>query len=264
MHLLIVEGNKRETWLERQQAGILPYHQRFEQMIEKLNADATVEVAFPADEKSELPTASQLSKYDGVLWTGSGLCVNASDSAVHRQLEFAEEIFESGVPFYGSCWGLQVATVVAGGKVGACAKGREFGITSPIQLTKPGEGHRYFKNRKSNYQALCIHSDEVVEPAPNTTVVAYNDHSAVQAAIIQYKNSEFFGVQYHPEFLAEDMHSIAVHMKEKLLSDGTFNSESDFESFISRLENSDALPAEISNYSLHTLDVKNWLDSLPA
>ena len=157
--------------------------------------------AFPSDTDNHLPSVNQLQAFQGVLWTGSSLHVNDSSPAVKRQLMFAEKVFKSAVPFYGSCWGLQIAVVVAGGQVATCGRGRELGITQPIVLSDSGKQHVYFSGRTDRYRALCMHLDEIVKVPKDATVLARNDHSEIQALTIRYGDSEFFGVQYHPEFL---------------------------------------------------------------
>lgn len=262
MKLLVVEGNNEEIWREREACGGMPYHKRFQAMLKILMPVAEVDVAFPADGDSKLLTAEELSKYDGVLWTGSSLYVNDPIPEVQCQLTFAEDVYSSGVPFYGSCWGLQIATVVAGGQVSTCRKGLEIGITQLIELTQAGNNHSYFQGRKEKYHALCIHLDEVVKLPKNTTVLARNEHSEIQALIIKHKNSEFFGVQYHPEFMVSDMVFIAKRMSKKLVEEKVFKSENDVWNFAKSLEVDKDIPADISNYLLHTQEVKSWLDHL--
>ncbi|MFT7163126.1 MAG: hypothetical protein ACI9GZ_004327, partial [Bacteroidia bacterium] len=56
MRLLIVEGNTKEIWTEREKIGGVPYHKRFLSMLNTLQPTAEVEVAFPADGLNELPS----------------------------------------------------------------------------------------------------------------------------------------------------------------------------------------------------------------
>lgn len=262
MRLLVVEGNTEDTWRKRQALGGVPYHKRFEIMLKILRPQTQVAFAFPAEKDSNLPTQADLTRFDGVLWTGSSLYVNDAQPAVHRQLTFAHDVFRSGVPFYGSCWGLQIAAVVAGGQVTTCKKGREFGITSPISLTEEGRKYPGFASRKGGFQALCIHLDEVSRLPENAIVLAGNDHSNIQAVTIRYKKSEFFGVQYHPEFMVSDLVFIARHMSATLIGEGLFGSVEDVEGFAKGLEQSHNLPETITDYLQHIQEIKCWLDMI--
>lgn len=260
MRLLVVEGNPREIWEKREACGGIPYHKRFQYMLKFLLPKAMIEIAFPADNDALLPSIKNLEAFDGILWTGSSLFVNDPSPSVIRQLTFAEDVFSSGVPFYGSCWGLQIAVAVTGGKVDKCAKGREFGITSPIELTDAGKEHPCFQGRKSNFKALSIHLDEVVKLPDNATILAKNSHSEIQALSIKHRKTEFFGVQYHPEFTVEDMAFTTRYGSVNLIKEGFFKSEEDLEVFAINLEHKNNLPESISDYDLHTQEVKYWLD----
>ena len=260
MNLLIVEGNNKEARAQRDAFGIKPYHLIFKEMLHFLLPNVQTEVVFPADGSKGLPTAKQLTKYNGILWTGSSLSVTENIPSVTDQLDFAETIFESGTPLYGSCWGLQVATTVAGGKVARGNKGLEFGIADDITLTEPALKSPFFSKGKANYAALCIHFDEVVKIPENAIVLAKNSHSEVQAMVFDYKKSSFFGVQYHPEFKSSDMAKITSLLSGKLIDSGRFTSVAEVEEFIVRLLEEKNLPQEIVDYKLHTQEIKAWLE----
>lgn len=262
MKLLIVEGNNEEARVLRDAVGLKPYHHIFKEMVHFLWPSVQTEIVFPADGSKNLPTAEQLKKYDGILWTGSALSVTDNVPSVTDQLNFAETIFESGTPLYGSCWGLQVATTVAGGQVARGNKGLEFGIAKDITLTEAGSKSPFFSKRKSMYSALCIHYDEVVRAPENAVVLAYNAHSKIQALVFNYKKSSFFGVQYHPEFNPSHMVLITSLLSEKLIQSGRFASEGEVNEFVIRLSEEKDLPQEIIEYHLHTQEVKAWLEQI--
>ncbi len=70
-----------------------------------------------------------------------------------RQIELAKAVFAAGVPFFGSCWGLQVAVTAAGGEVRANPRGREFGFARRILLTEAGREHRLFAGKPAAFEA---------------------------------------------------------------------------------------------------------------
>ena len=259
MKLLIVEGNNEQTRLQRGAFGIKPYHLMFQEMLRGLVPKAQSDFAFPADGASHLPTSAQLEKYDGVLWTGSSLSVLDDIPDVQQQLNFANEVFQTGVPFYGSCWGMQVATVVAGGMVALSKNGLEFGISKPIDLTLLGRESPLTSHRKRTYSALCIHYDEVVKAPENAIILASNAHSQVQAMTFDYKKGSFFGVQYHPEFNPSDMALIASFLSEKLVKSNAFDSMEEVQEFALSLREQKGIPPEICDYQLHTQEISAWL-----
>jgi GMP synthase (glutamine-hydrolysing) len=259
MKLLVVEGNNEETRAKRGRFGIPVYSELFRNLLENIDPNAKVEIAFPTDADKSLPTKNELEDYDGILWTGSSLSVLDVNLFVQRQLDFAEKAFESGVPIYGSCWGLQVATVVAGGSVIRSAKGLEFGITEPIELTESGAESPFYAEREKPFTAFCIHFDTVDQLPENTEILAFNSHSKVQAMQFLYKKSHFFGVQYHPEFRCTDMALIASFLKSKLVASDVFGNEGEVMEFYNQLMVKSQLPREISEYEIHSQEIKNWL-----
>lgn len=262
MKLLIVEGNNQATRVERGNYGIEPYFSLFSRLVKKIKPKAQLSCVFPADGTNGLPTREQLKNFDGVLWTGSSLSVLDKISDVTQQLSFAEQVFLSGVPFYGSCWGLQVATKVAGGTVVKGKNGLELGVSSPIELTEEGQNSPLFSGRKKSFQALCIHYDEIGKLPDNSIILAGNSHSKVQALTFQYKKSNFFGVQYHPEFTSENMALITSFLENKLIQNGYFLNQNLAKEFIDKLNTKNILPRDISNYQMHYQEITAWLNSL--
>lgn len=258
MKLLVVEGNTKETRLQRGNFGIKPYNEMFAEMLHFLEPKVQVDVVFPTDPKRKLPNIKQLQNYDGVLITGSSLSVLDATPEVTHQLNFIETVFNSGTPIYGSCWGLQVATVVAGGKVAKSNSGLELGISKPISLTNSGKNSPLFKERKRPFEALCIHYDEVSMVPKNTVVLAENSHSKVQAMVFNYKKSAFFGVQYHPEFTPKVMAKIISFLKEGLIKNRHYPNREMSQEEIYKLENA-KFSAEIIDYRQHTQEIASWL-----
>ena len=121
---------------------------------------------------------------------------------IDPQIELARAVLKSKTPLFGSCWGLQVITVAAGGMVRRNPKGREIGIGRRIALTPAGRGHPMYAGKATVFDAVTVHLDEVETLAPGTTVLAANALSDVQAAEIRVDGAVAWGVQYHPEYLA--------------------------------------------------------------
>ncbi len=200
LKFLVVEGNIRAT-RERHKAsyGYSP-SESYARVLQSLAPDAHCDIAFPADEGANLPDAAGLEIYDGIVLTGSGLHLWDRQPEVTRQVELAREIFHSEVPAFGSCWGLQVASVAAGGDVQKNPAGREMGFARNIIKTEAGCAHPLLLERPIAYDAPCVHLDAVVVPAGETTILASNANSPVQAAEIRLNGGRFWGIQYHPEF----------------------------------------------------------------
>ncbi len=103
---------------------------------------------------------------------------------VRRQVELMRAAFVTDVPVFGSCWGLQVATVAAGGAILPARNGRELGVARAITLSNAGRLHPMFDGKPGRFDAIAVHADEVAGRPATMTVLAGNEHSSVQAAEI--------------------------------------------------------------------------------
>ncbi|MCJ2090077.1 type 1 glutamine amidotransferase [Methylobacterium sp. E-005] len=153
----------------------------------------------PADADGALPSGTSLVDYDAVFMSGSPLSLYEETPEVRRALAFMGAVFTSGTPSFGSCVGLQLATVAAGGTVRQNRNGPEAGFARRIVPTEEGRSHPLLRGRPAAYDAPSIHTDEV-ETLPDTaTLLALNRSTVVQAAEVRHDGGTFWGVQYHPE-----------------------------------------------------------------
>lgn len=222
IRLLVVEGNVRAA-RERHKAtyGLTP-SESYAAVLKRLAPEAICDIALPADEGTNLPDPSGLESYDGVVITGSGLNLWKAEPEAMRQVELARAVYKSGTPFFGSCWGLQVATVAAGGTVRANPRGREVGIARDLTLTPGGRAHPLYQGKASVFTSPCVHGDEVGVLPEGAIVLARNDVSDVQAIDISHDGGTFWGIQYHPEFSLNELTSILRRYKPTLVEEGFF------------------------------------------
>ena len=209
--LLIAEGNTRERNEKLRSAGAQTGSGCYQRSVTFLFPDARVDIVAAADLDSEMPSGKQLADYDGFIMGGSGLNLpgGEADPHVRQQVDLAKAVFDAGIPFLGSCWGLQVAAVAAGGQVAVSPRGRELGFARKVSLTPDGRGAGLFEGKASVFDSPAIHLDEVTHLPSGSIALATNGHSAVQAASIKCNGGTFWGVQYHPEFdLAHMAHLI--------------------------------------------------------
>jgi GMP synthase (glutamine-hydrolysing) len=236
MRLLVVEGNVRAA-RERHRAtyGLTP-SESYSAVLKGLAPEAICDIALPADEGANLPDAAGLESYDGVVITGSGLNLWKAEPESMRQVELAREVYKSGTPFFGSCWGLQVATVAAGGSVRANPRGREVGIARDITLTPEGRDHPLYQGKAPVFTSPCVHGDEVEALPDGAIVLAANAVSDVQAVDISHDGGRFWGIQYHPEFSLNELTVILRRYKPTMLSEGFFRDGETVDRYLADLE----------------------------
>lgn len=270
MRILVAEGNLHAS---REQArGIAGFTQgeRYADVLRRLAPGLRVDV-YDMPDGPETPPAP-LDSYDGVVVTGSALNIHEDRPEVHRQIAFARRVFDIGLPFFGSCWGLQVATVAAGGEVRANPRGREIGYARRIRLNEAGASHPMHAGRASCFDAPAVHADHVTRLPEGMTVTAANEVSAVQAAEIRHGNGIFWGVQYHPEYTLRDLSDVLVRYAPIMIEqEGMFAARAELDRYVEDLRVLDAdrsrrdiawrlaLDADLLDDRRRHCEIGNWL-----
>ncbi len=254
LRLLFVDGNMHETREGLRKAYGMAYGEAYAAEIAAIAPGIVSDICLPADEGANLPDSAGLESYDGIFLTGSALHIYDITPPVTRQVELMRAIYASGTPCFGSCWGVQVGSVAAGGTVTANPKGRETGFARRITPTEAGRGHRLLASRPAAFDAPAIHLDTVALPAHGTTILASNAYSPVQAAEIKHNGGTFWGVQYHPEFSLKQMAAILGRMVPLLIEEGFRKDEASAKAWLDDLRTLDADPDRQDVAWAHGLD----------
>jgi GMP synthase (glutamine-hydrolysing) len=234
--------------------------------------DAIVDICTPADGDGTTP--QPLNSYDGVAITGSSLNIYQREIESLRQIDFVREVFARGIPMFGSCWGLQLATVAAGGEVGLNPAGREVAFARKIALTPAGRDHPMHATRDAVFDAPAIHSDIVTRLPQGSIVTAHNAMSEVQAAEIRLGRAVFWGVQYHPEYGLHDIAAVIRRYGQTLVTEGFFADLIELERYAADLSTLAAnqqrrdiawrlgFGDDIMKQSVRQTELSNWIASL--
>ncbi len=198
MHILIFQGAPEASQRANGEFGGLTNEALFTEALRSKEAGVRTFTLNVADGE-RLPQGMGLTDFDGVVITGSPLSTYDDSPAVRSQLELAREVFDAGIPTFGSCWGLQLMCAALGGTVRLNPKGREIGIARTIILSESGRAHAMYRDKPMAFDALCSHQDEVQTLPTGGTVLASNAVSDIQSAEIVQGEKCFWGVQYHPE-----------------------------------------------------------------
>jgi GMP synthase (glutamine-hydrolysing) len=269
--ILIVDGNVAE--IRNRQAAALGYDSGmgYARILNRLMPELACDVIRPADASPALPPGVSLASYDGVTITGSALNVYSGGGEVERQIEVARAVFAAGVPFFGSCWGLQIAVTAAGGVVRRNPSGREFGFARRILLTEAGRAHPLFAGKPPVFEAPTIHRDEI-ETLPDGAVALATNEMGLQAAAFTHGRSTFWGVQYHPEYDFVDIAAAAERYGRTLVDEGLFADEQSLHEFASDLRQLQLRPADsalawkhglgpaMTSETVRLAELRNWLD----
>lgn len=229
--LLLMEGNSLARQDEARALGVRTASDVYQQAIHAHFPDLNLDVLHAADRGQSLPGGRVLDDYAGMVISGSGLHAYDQSFEVLNQIKWLKSFAETGKPILGSCWGLQIAAIAAGGKVGLSDNGREIGIARKVQLTEAGKTHPFLANKPDVYDAPCIHYDEITELPEGSILLCSNRHSQVQGAIIPVGISEVWGVQYHPEFDVAQLSQLMTLYEQNMYDQGFVNSNEEFKRY---------------------------------
>ncbi len=269
--ILVIDGNVAE--IRARQSAALGYDSGtgYVRVLRQLMPELICDIVRPADAAPELPPGVALADYDGTTMTGSALNIYNGGPAVDRQVELAKAVFGAGVPFFGSCWGLQVAVTAAGGVVRKNPRGREFGFARRILLTDAGREHPLYAGKPPVFEAPTIHKDEIATLPPGAVPLSNND-MGLQAAVFTHGGTTFWGVQYHPEYDYLDIAAAAERYGRTLVDEGLFSDVAALEEFAADLRELERTPASaalawkhglgpaMTDATLRLREIGNWLE----
>ena len=199
MRFLVAESETAEHRAERRERAGKSSGETFRATLEQMAPGAEIVRVEPADANGDRMSADEIAAFDAVFLTGSPLHVYDDAPEVRRQLAFMRAVFDSGVPSFGSCAGLQVAVAAAGGRVREMPERLEAAVARRITQTEVGRDHPLLAGRPPAWDAASVHSDEVEELPEGAVLLATNGVTRVQAVEIRHARGVFWGVQYHPE-----------------------------------------------------------------
>ncbi|MGF1768563.1 glutamine-hydrolyzing GMP synthase [Enterovibrio makurazakiensis] len=124
---------------------------------------------------------------DGIILSGGPESVTEENSPRAPQY-----VFDSGVPVFGVCYGMQTMAEQLGGKV-AGSDEREFGYAA-VQVTGDSA---LFAGLETTQDVWMSHGDKVVEIPSDFVKIAQTDTCPYAAMANEEK--KYYGVQFHPE-----------------------------------------------------------------
>ena len=236
LKICIINGYPERNRRALTDAGVAGAHQLYIRVLERLLPDAKLDVFMIADPGTSLPDGAGIESYDAFIWTGSNLTIYEDDPRVTRQIEFARHVYEVGRPSFGSCWGVQMAAVAAGGEVRKNPNGRELGFGRKIRLTAAGRAHPMYDGKPEAFDGFIMHLDEVSQLPQGATLLATNEHTPVQALEVRHKRGIFWATQYHPEYDLHEMARLFVARGDSLIKEGYFADRSALEAKVACME----------------------------
>lgn len=252
-------------------------HDLFKAFLAAEAPNATTEIVYVADPDFALPAGKTIADYDAFIWTGSDLTVyHTEDPRVASQIGFANALMDAGAICWGSCWGLQLASLVAGGEVAANPKGREWGIARGIRLTDAAAAAPMHVGKPPVFDAFIMHLDEVTRLPDGTPLLATNEHTPIQAAIVERGRAAFWTTQYHPEYNLHEMGRLIAARAKALVREGFFADEEAVAVYAAKMRELAANPGsaelradlkvgdDVIDAGIRQVELRNWLRAVVA
>jgi len=236
LRFLIIDGYPKASRDEFDVVGMKHASRLYAEMLKKHLPEAQFSIWLASDHPAP-PEGLGPEQYVGILWPGCNLTIyHRDDLRVTRQIEFARKSYEVGTPCFGTCWGIQMAAVGAGGVVEANPRGREMGIGRKIRLTAEGLRHPMFEGKPPVYNGFSSHLDEVTQLPPGGVLLACNDFTHVQAIEVKHGKGIFWGLAYHPEYDLHEMARLIMAREAKLVAEGFFQDHENLVRYVEKLE----------------------------
>ncbi len=274
LRLCIINGYPERNRQALTDAGVAGADELYIRVLETLVPDAKIDVFMIADLGTSLPGGADIASYDAFIWTGSNLTIYEDDPRVTRQIEFARQVYEVGRPSFGSCWGVQMAAVAAGGEVRKNPNGREMGFGRKIRLTAEGQAHPMYAGKPEVFDGFIMHLDEVSRLPAGAQLLATNEHTPVQGLEVRHRKGIFWATQYHPEYDLYEMARLFIARGENLIKEGFFADRSALEAKVVGMETLGRHPErkdlrwdlaigdDLLVDRIRQCELRNWLEKL--
>lgn len=271
LHFLVAESEPHPDREARRASVGRSSGETYADLLRELVPDATIERVEPLERAGD---AVDLAGHDAVFLTGSPLHLYHASEENQRLVDFMRAVFAAGTPAFGSCAGLQVATVAAGGRVRTMPDRLEAGFARRITKTAQGEAHPLLQDRPAAFDAPSIHSDEVEALPDGATLLASNAVTRVQAAEIRSGAGVFWGTQYHPELTLLEIAAALRRQSGDLIEAGLIEDEATLDAHVHAIDTLGRAPdraalawrlglnEQVTQAAARTREVRNFVDHL--
>ena len=255
LNILIVEGNIEQDSKMFIEAAGAKVSENLKNLFLKFEPKANIEIIHPGNDKESSAALDKINIYDGIAFTGGAMRLNDMSEEIKKHIKFAKKCLESGKKILAICWGLQVCSVAAGGKVNKGKNGAHMGIATSVEINEEGKKHPLYENKKNIFNTPAFNFDEVCEIPENSIVLASNSVNDVMGLMINYKNSVVWGMQYHSDYEYKQTINLTNLRKKKLLKNNYFKNDDEFLKHISLIKDED----KKLDFENKTFEIRNWL-----
>ena len=256
LNILIVEGNNSEDSSVFVKAAGATAADNLKNLVLQLEPNSNIEIINPVKDEQTNEVLIKMSLFQGIIFTGGAMRINDMTDDIKKHINFASNCFKHNNKILAICWGLQVCSTAAGGKVAPAIKGAHIGIASNVQISEEGQKNLIYNKKKKIFTTPAFNFDEVVQIPDGAKLLSSDDKNKVMGIYFKKENSEIWGLQYHPDYEYLQMVSLARARKDRLLNNKVFKDDNDFEKHMNLIQDEN----KNLDFENRTCEVKNWLE----
>ncbi len=256
LNILIVEGNNpkdSEVFIKAAKASC---SENLKNIVLKLEPRSNIKIINPANDNETKEALKNMNQYNGIIFTGGAMRLNDMTDEIKKHINFAIDCFKYNNKILAICWGLQVCSTAAGGKVAPGKNGAHIGIATDVEINENGKKNPIYKNKKPKFNTPAFNFDEVVELPKGATLLASDKVNNNMGVYFKSGNSEIWGLQYHPDYEYWQMINLSNARIGRMIANNYFKDEETFKKHI------DFIKSEEKNLDFinKTHEIRNWLD----
>ena len=274
LRVLVVASETPDQQDQRRRRSGQASHETYADTLRRI--DPTIELTHVCCVVTEgqAMTAERLRTLDGAMFAGSPIQMHEDNDATRAALAFMRRVYEAGLPSFGSCAGLQIATAAAGGSTKVREAGMEVGLARSIVAVGEGRNHPLLDGRPVAWDALAMHSSVVDRHPIGMTVLARTARTPVEVAEIRSAEGVHWGVQYHPELSFDEIADAMRSSADSMLDQGLAKDRKAVENYARLFETIGSDPSrsdlawqigisvETTEERLRTREMRNFLKRL--
>ena len=256
LKVLIIEGNNPKDSEVFIRAAKTSCSENLKNIVLKLDPSSKVTIINPENDDETSKVLENMDQYNGIIFTGGAMRLNDMTDVIKKHINFASNCFKHNNKILAICWGLQVCSVAAGGKVAAGKNGAHIGIATDVEINDEGKNNPIFKNKKFRFNTPAFNFDEVCELPKGATLLASDKVNKNMGVYFKSGNSEIWGLQYHPDYEYWQMVNLSNARMGKMIAKEYFRDEESFKKHIEYIKSEE----KSLDFKNKTHEIQNWLD----
>jgi len=256
LNLLVVEGNNPKDSEVFIRAAKASCSENLKNIVLKLEPLSNVTIINPVNDSETNKALENMNQYDGIIFTGGAMRLNDMSDEIKKHINFATNCFKHNNKILAICWGLQVCSTAAGGKVSPGKNGAHIGIATNVEINEDGKNNPIYKNKKLKFNTPAFNFDEVCELPKGASLLASDKVNKNMGVYFKSGNSEVWGLQYHPDYEYWQMINLSNERMGKMIAKEYFKDEEMFKKHINFIKSEE----KSLDFKNKTYEIQNRLD----